>query len=127
MGLRNYFKPAAKAAPLAAIETPPSVESSSDSQSIARLSRNSRFPDEIKYEVILNHLFQRQCSSLWIDDISGFSEGTVVRKSKGVYMCCPPALEHSPFTEAMCALNVQVSHLSPPPLCVLDSRLIASI
>lgn len=71
-------------------------------------ARGSLFPDEVKYEVILNHLFQKQCSALWINDISGELEGTIIRKRKNEYMAVPPALVHSNFTEAMAALNVQV-------------------
>lgn len=65
--------------------------------------------DEIKHEVMVNYLYQQQCSQLWVSDGSGEIEGVLLRKARGHYMACPPQLVNSPFAQACCALNVQVS------------------
>lgn len=64
--------------------------------------------DEIKHEVMVNYLYQQQCSQLWVSDGSGEIEGVLLRKARGHYMACPPQLINSPFAMACCALNVQV-------------------
>lgn len=73
-----------------------------------RQAQDDRLVDEIKHQVVLNHLFQHQCSSLWIRDVSLNSEGAMVRKRKGEYLYRPAGLEQSSFAQAMIALNVQV-------------------
>lgn len=64
--------------------------------------------EEIKHEVMVNYLYQQQCSHLWVSDGSGEVEGVLLRKSRGHYMACPPQLGNSPFAMACSALNVQV-------------------
>lgn len=64
--------------------------------------------DEIKHEVMVNYLYQQQCSQLWVGDDSGIVEGVLLRKVRGQYMACPPQLGLSPFAIACAALNVQV-------------------
>lgn len=66
------------------------------------------FLDDIKHEVMVNYLYQQQCSHLWVSDGSGEIEGVLLRKSRGQYMACPPSLGNSPFAMACAALNVQV-------------------
>lgn len=66
------------------------------------------FLDDIKHEVMVNYLYQQQCSHLWVSDGSGEIEGVLLRKSRGQYMACPPQLGNSPFALACAALNVQV-------------------
>ncbi|KPM37879.1 hypothetical protein AK830_g8658 [Neonectria ditissima] len=63
--------------------------------------------DDIKHEVIVNYLYQQQCSQLWVGDDSGELEGVLLRKVRGQYMACPPQLGASPFAIACAALNVQ--------------------
>lgn len=75
-------------------------------------NQSSYMLDEIKHEVMVNYLYQQQCSQLWVSDGSGEIEGVLLRKSRGHYMACPPQLVHSPFAHACCALNVQVSSTS---------------
>ncbi|OAA52289.1 Glycosyl transferase, family 2 [Beauveria brongniartii RCEF 3172] len=70
-------------------------------------NQSSYMLDEIKHEVMVNYLYQQQCSQLWVSDGSGEIEGVLLRKSRGQYMACPPQLVHSPFAQACCALNVQ--------------------
>ncbi|KAK3950370.1 glycosyl transferase family group 2-domain-containing protein [Pseudoneurospora amorphoporcata] len=68
---------------------------------------SSVFLEDIKHEVMVNYLYQQQCSYLWVANGSGEIEGVLLRKSRGQYMACPPALGHSPFAMACAALNVQ--------------------
>ncbi|KAB5562728.1 glycosyl transferase family group 2-domain-containing protein [Coniochaeta sp. 2T2.1] len=93
---------------------PPTPNFSSRPQSIsARSGRSTRsgnssmFLDDIKHEVMVNYLYQQQCSHLWVADGSGEIEGVLLRKTRGQYMACPPQLGNSPFALACAALNVQ--------------------
>ncbi|KAK5991127.1 hypothetical protein PT974_09405 [Cladobotryum mycophilum] len=69
--------------------------------------QSSLFLDDIKHEVMVNYLYQQQCSQLWVSDGSGEVEGVLLRKTRGHYMACPPQLANSPFAMACAALNVQ--------------------
>ncbi|KAL7925878.1 glycosyltransferase [Trichoderma austrokoningii] len=69
--------------------------------------QSSLFLDDIKHEVMVNYLYQQQCSQLWVSDGSGEIEGVLLRKARGHYMACPAALANSPFALACAALNVQ--------------------
>lgn len=73
-----------------------------------RTNGSSVFLDEIKHEVMVNYLYQQQCSQLWVSDGSGEIEGVLLRKARGLYMACPPQLGNSAFAAACSALNVQV-------------------
>lgn len=91
------------------LQPPAAVRFPSRPQSISgRSYRSSVFVDEIKHEVMVNYLYQQQCSQLWVSDGSGEAEGVLLRKSRGHYMACPPQLGSSPFAIACAALNVQV-------------------
>ncbi|EFY93702.1 putative glycosyltransferase family 2 protein [Metarhizium acridum CQMa 102] len=68
---------------------------------------SSMFLDDIKHEVMVNYLYQQQCSQLWVSDGSGEIEGVLLRKVRGHYMACPPQLGSSPFALACSAMNVQ--------------------
>jgi len=72
-------------------------------------NNSSMFLDDIKHEVMVNYLYQQQCSHLWVSDGSGEIEGVLLRKARGQYMACPPQLGTSPFAHACAALNVHVS------------------
>ncbi|KAI0475757.1 glycosyl transferase family group 2-domain-containing protein [Xylariaceae sp. FL0804] len=64
--------------------------------------------DDIKHEVMVNHLYQQQCSSLWVMDASGDLEGVLLRKVRGQkYLACPPRLADSPLAAACQRLNAQ--------------------
>ncbi|PTB41473.1 uncharacterized protein TrAFT101_009917 [Trichoderma asperellum] len=69
--------------------------------------QSSLFLDDIKHEVMVNYLYQQQCSQLWVSDGSGEIEGVLLRKARGHYMACPAQLASSPFALACAALNVQ--------------------
>ncbi|KAK0612461.1 glycosyl transferase family group 2-domain-containing protein [Bombardia bombarda] len=90
---------------------PPTPRFNSRPQSIsgrsARSAGSSMFLDDIKHEVMVNYLYQQQCSHLWVSDGSGEIEGVLLRKSRGQYMACPPQLGNAPFAIACAALNVQ--------------------
>ena len=73
-----------------------------------RSTQSSAFLDDIKHEVMVNYLYQQQCSHLWVSDGSGEIEGVLLRKSRNTYMACPPQLGSSAFAAACAALNVQV-------------------
>ncbi|EAQ90122.1 conserved hypothetical protein [Chaetomium globosum CBS 148.51] len=89
---------------------PPTPRYSSRPQSISGRSvrsTGSSVLDDIKHEVMVNYLYQQQCSHLWVSDGSGEIEGVLLRKTRGQYMACPPQLGNSPFALACAALNVQ--------------------
>ncbi|KAK4117397.1 hypothetical protein N656DRAFT_699381 [Canariomyces notabilis] len=90
---------------------PPTPRFSSRPQSLSgrsvRSMGSSVFLDDIKHEVMVNYLYQQQCSHLWVSDGSGEIEGVLLRKARGQYMACPPQLGNSPFALACAALNVQ--------------------
>jgi hypothetical protein len=128
MGLGGYFKAKPEAQPAAVIEEkstvqhpqsphesfnmdlqPPQSRFTSSRNSISgRSTQSSTFLDDIKHEVMVNYLYQQQCSHLWVSDGSGEIEGVLLRKSRNTYMACPPQLGNSPFAAACAALNVQV-------------------
>ncbi|KAK4641267.1 hypothetical protein QC761_610900 [Podospora bellae-mahoneyi] len=89
----------------------PTPRGSSRPQSVSgrsiKSTGSSMFLDDIKHEVMVNYLYQQQCSHLWVSDGSGEIEGVLLRKSRGQYMACPPSLGNSPFAMACAALNVQ--------------------
>ncbi|CAJ2504576.1 Uu.00g119700.m01.CDS01 [Anthostomella pinea] len=72
-----------------------------------RSGHSSMFVDDIKHEVMVNYLYQQQCSRLWVSDGSGEVEGVVLRKSRGNYITCPPQLVTTPFGMSCSTLNVQ--------------------
>ncbi|KAK8123070.1 glycosyltransferase family 2 protein [Apiospora sp. TS-2023a] len=84
----------------------PNVHSSRNSIRSARSGASSMFLDDIKHEVMVNYLYQQQCSHLWVSDGSGEVEGVLLRKWKGNYMACPAELGNSPFARACSELNV---------------------
>jgi hypothetical protein len=124
MGLGSYFKAKKPEPPAHILEKPASTspqpsynmelrppasrfDSSRNSLS-NRSTQSSTFLDDIKHEVMVNYLYQQQCSHLWVSDGSGEIEGVLLRKSRNTYMACPPQLGSSPFAAACAALNVQV-------------------
>jgi hypothetical protein len=127
MGLGGYFKSKPAEQPAAAMQEksaiqqprsphesfnmdlqPPQSRFGSSRNSISgRSTQSSTFLDDIKHEVMVNYLYQQQCSHLWVSDGSGEIEGVLLRKSRNTYMACPPQLGNSPFAAACAALNVQ--------------------
>ena len=88
---------------------PPTPKYNSSRNSLSgRSTQSSAFLDDIKHEVMVNYLYQQQCSHLWVSDGSGEIEGVLLRKSRNAYMACPPQLGESAFAAACAQLNVQV-------------------
>ena len=83
------------------------VRSSTRTSSIG--STTSSFLDDIKHEVMVNYLYQQQCSRLWVSDGSGELEGVLLRKARHSYLTCPPALADSELATMCAELNVQVA------------------
>ncbi|KAG6055742.1 hypothetical protein E4U17_002754 [Claviceps sp. LM77 group G4] len=86
---------------------PQSISARSDRSIPSTGGSSSMFLDDIKHEVMVNYLYQQQCSQLWVSDGSGEVEGVLLRKVRGHYMACPPQLGNSPFAMACTAMNVQ--------------------
>lgn len=77
-------------------------------------SSQSSFMEEIKHEIMVNYLYQRQCSHLWVSDGNGEREGILLRKSRGQYLACPPNLVDSTLAEACREMNLPVRVLAIP-------------
>lgn len=77
----------------------------------------STMMEDIRHEVMVNYLFQQQCSSMWVGSGSGESEGVLVRKSKNRYLACPANLIQSQFAGGVMALNL-------PCAMTINSRVI---
>lgn len=113
--------------------TPEGTSAQQSTATSALTSRRNSFTSvrssvlkELKYEAMVNHLFQQQCSKskeghmcsleksltivgrLWLNDASGDIEGVLLRKSRGVYTTCPPTLADSALAEYCSRLNLQV-------------------
>jgi hypothetical protein len=123
MGLTDYFKPAKKSARSAGndaeknpgslmVTLPPPVYLQASAAS-SRLTLEEDLRDNIKHQVILNFLAQKQQGHIWIQDNCGISEGVMVRKNRQEYICRPPAMANSPLSRAMALLNVQVRSTRP--------------
>ncbi|KAI9826980.1 MAG: hypothetical protein M1819_007074 [Sarea resinae] len=126
MGLRDYFKAgkpkqAEEVAPQTMLEKPlaparitehfdlRTPQHGSSRASIAPSARSSTMLDDIKHEVMVNYLYQQQCSRLWVSDGSGEVEGVLLRKGRANYLTCPPQLGQTPIATACAALNVSVA------------------
>lgn len=127
MGLKGYFKaPRPKEKPPVAyhvssekapapspgdgglLQPAPAHTRRNSSAPSTRSTGSSVFFDEIKHEVMVNYLYQQQCSYLWVGELAGEAEGVLLRKQRGHYMACPPQLAASPLATSCAALNVQV-------------------
>lgn len=127
MGLKSYFKaPKPKEGPPAAqhvssekapapspsdaglLQPAPAHTRRNSSAPSTRSTGSSVFFDEIKHEVMVNYLYQQQCSYLWVGELAGEAEGVLLRKQRGHYMACPPQLAATPLATSCAALNVQV-------------------
>lgn len=88
----------------------PQTRPQSSKDSTSNLSaQSSTCLNDVKHEVMVNYLYQQQCSHFWVHDKSGNLEGVLLRKSKHAYMAYPPQLATSALAEACKALNVQVN------------------
>lgn len=71
----------------------------------SQANRNT-LTNDLRQEVMVNHLFQKQCSARWIGDGAGETEGVLLRKNKSEYLASPPDLVHSTFAQGCMALNL---------------------
>lgn len=85
-------------------------------------SSQSVLLDDIKHEIMINHIYQQQCSHLWVSDGSGEYEGVLLRKSRANYLACPQSLLNSNLARMCAQLNVQVSKPSRSSRWKLNSR-----
>lgn len=65
---------------------------------------------DMKHEVMVNYLYQQQCTNLWVAEGAGVTEGCILRKDQGEYTACPQTLLDSQLFESLKSLNVQASH-----------------
>ncbi|EHY52268.1 hypothetical protein HRR83_003167 [Exophiala dermatitidis] len=91
------------------MEDSPAQSSAASISGRSTRSVPSTFLEEVRHEIMVNHLYQQQCSHLWVSDGSGECEGVLVRKSKGNYLACPQQLAHSQFAQVCAQLNLQVA------------------
>lgn len=126
MGLGSYFKTntkkAAHSRPGAVVvnnekdvvafpahpEGPYTPPSGLTSRAESITSTDSRGVEQIKHQVILNFLWQKQRGLGWTLDTTGAREGVMIRKTRSEYIYRPAALGNSAFAAAMSMLNVQV-------------------
>lgn len=91
------------------VDTEPSGTTNSDADSFVNL----------KSEVIVNWLYQKQQEKIWTT--GGLGEGVVLRKAKGRYVCCPSTLQYdeSNLYQMVARLNVCVCRhiLRPKTSC----------
>lgn len=76
------------------------------SGSTRSVAARSTMMEDIRHEVMVNYLFQQQCSTMWVGSGSGDSEGVLVRKSRDRFLACPPNLLQSSFAAGVLALNL---------------------
>jgi hypothetical protein len=91
---------------IGSIDGPPSRVSSPE----PRDANKNRYLEDIRHEVMVNYIFQQQCSQLWLDhEAYSGHEGVIMRKAKGTYLTCPPDLVDSDLAKACIEMNIQVS------------------
>ncbi|ORY18874.1 glycosyl transferase family group 2-domain-containing protein [Clohesyomyces aquaticus] len=82
-----------------------------------RSMASKTYLEDVKHEIMATFLFQQQCGKLWIGNASGELEGILLRKSKGNYITCPPALLNS-------SLSFYCSQLNFKAVMTINSRII---
>lgn len=81
--------------------------------------RESSHLEMIRHEVMVNYLFQQQCSTMWIGYEATDNEGIMVRRQVGDYLACPPQIIDSVFARGVRALNL-------PSVITVNSRVVKS-
>jgi len=61
----------------------------------------------LKHEIMVNHLYQKQATRLWIT--SKDTEGVILRKARGEYLACPAQLLDTTFGRVCAEMNLSVS------------------
>lgn len=73
--------------------------------------RDTQFIHDIRHDIIINHLYEKQVGSRWISDFSGAVEGVLLKKARGEYITFPEPLVESTLAQSIATLNVQVRAL----------------
>ena len=135
MGFTNYFMLSKPAKKLTKTRKPQVIEevcvsppNSSRDSSVALSSQyialsEAQLAGDIRHQVLLNYLYQRQRSLLWIHDTNGTTEGVMIRKERSNYMYSPLQLARSVFAQQIQVLNAQVSDFDfvesfPTAICI---------
>ncbi|KAK0660554.1 hypothetical protein DIS24_g3065 [Lasiodiplodia hormozganensis] len=73
----------------------------------SQTKRDTQFIHEIRHDIIINHLYEKQVGSRWIQDFSGEVEGVMLKKARGEYITFPEPLVESNLAQSIATLNVQ--------------------
>lgn len=71
--------------------------------------RDDEFIHDIRHEIIINHLYEKQVGARWITDFTGVVEGVLLKKTRGEYVTFPEPLAESSLAQSIATLNVQVN------------------
>lgn len=71
--------------------------------------RDTQFIHDIRHDIIINHLYEKQVGSRWISDFSGAIEGVLLKKARGEYITFPEPLVESTLAQSIATLNVQAA------------------
>ena len=108
--LKSYFKPK-KASEAAPGDHAPEAQSSGVSTiNVSVNTKASLYTDEVQRDIILSYLFQKQCISMWIQDLAGSSEGVILKHARNEFLTMPLTLKGSPYHKAIISLNAKVAH-----------------
>jgi len=69
--------------------------------------KSTGFADDLKLEIMCIHIYQKQCASMWVSEGGGMDEGVLIKRSRGLFVTCPPEFVESELAETLGALNVQ--------------------
>ena len=97
----------------AAARSPSPLSMHSFADSTTALSSPGNF---VRNEVMINFLRQRQLEKLWSD--SNITEGVILKRSKGDFICQPPELAQQAdgYFDQVKRLNVKVYQICRPEL-----------
>lgn len=116
MGVWSYFKPGKKVAggdvsPADAVNsTPTSTAALDNAESVS--GKDSLYSNDVQRDIILSYLFQRQCTSMWIQDVAGTNEGVMLKNARNDFLTMPLTLKGSLLQQAVSALNTKVRLMS---------------
>ncbi|GME28434.1 Glycosyl transferase family 2 [Neofusicoccum parvum] len=71
--------------------------------------RDTQFIHDIRHDIIINHLYEKQVGQRWIQDFSGTVEGVLLKKARGEYITFPEQLVESTLAQSIATLNVQAA------------------
>ncbi|GIZ37748.1 hypothetical protein CKM354_000118400 [Cercospora kikuchii] len=113
MGVWSYFKPGKKVAggdvsPADAVNsTPTSTAALDNAESVS--GKDSLYSNDVQRDIILSYLFQRQCTSMWIQDVAGTNEGVMLKNARNDFLTMPLTLKGSLLQQAVSALNTKAA------------------